>query len=298
TNILLLVPEVKSATVPNSIKSYTTTPGQKNATMGFVTTNATSAYFEVQNSLEGGNWTSAAIVPGSGSTNFSTSLSNPKNGANRYRLVLYDKYFNESFSPVIAFNVKESATLTSFTAAGNSSKITLTLKTASEFMTGKFYIAKKTDNTDWALLSTINAAGTTNTPQTYTADDEAPVAGKNYYVLIYNLKGVKTYSAIQVVDLSPSSRKQNDAVNSSDIVVTAYPNPTTDNIAFGLKNYAGKTLDVTVTNIYGKLVAKELLLVNSSEYYILKNRTLPGTYIVSIQGEGLAKATKVIVNNK
>ncbi|RYZ97793.1 MAG: T9SS type A sorting domain-containing protein, partial [Sphingobacteriaceae bacterium] len=263
------------------------------------------AFYEIEKDLDGKGWKTIATVAGTGSVSHSASFANPENGINSYRVALYDRYFNQSLSPVTVFNAKETATIASFSAAGDSSKIKLVLSTSSEYLTNQFYIAKKTDSTDWAHLLTIATAGTTNAKQTYTAYDTSPVAGKNYYVIVYKKDGIETYSAVQVVDLAPVSvaaLKQTDltrpASASDNIVFSAYPNPTVDNIAFGLTNYTGKTINVTVTNVYGKAVANDVFTVNSSHYYILKNKVSPGTYIVNIKGDQLAKVTRVIVSGK
>ncbi|RYE19021.1 MAG: T9SS type A sorting domain-containing protein [Sphingobacteriales bacterium] len=270
-----------------TVTGYGATSAGKNVTLDFTTLKADDTGYEVQSSTDGSSWKTIATTAGSNSTKHQAVFKNPHNGPNYYRIVTYDIDKKRYASAKIFSQVKENAAVTTFTANGKSNRVDFAINTSSEFCNRRFVIARSADGqTGWAQLIEVAGSGTVSSAKSYAVSDNNPLPGKNYYRLVYYLNGVITYSTIRVVDMAPAAAT----------AFSVYPNPVSADVSFGLKDYTGKQVTATLTDLFGKVITTETLNINAQQHYTLKVRPAQrGTYILNVSGEGLRETAKVLV---
>lgn len=178
--------------------------------------------------------------------------------------------FNSMFLPItlLTFNLQ----------VADRNKIKLNWQTASEIDNDYFIVEKSNDAIRWELFEKIQAAGNSNTKQTYTAIDNDPFFGFNYYRLKQvDFNGNFTYSNILFTK-----------INQDNIVI--YPNPTTDKIYIkgsifeNIKMYSPDGKDVT--NYLSKTVSEDITIINMQALHY-------GIYFLVLDD----KVTKIIKNH-
>lgn len=133
-------------------------------------------------------------------------------------------------------------TLISFTAqAKEQGIIGLTWKTSQESNADRFLIERSSDAKIWNQIAEKAAIGESNALTIYTANDENPLSGINYYRLkMVDIDGTYSYSRAVSVKLTGNFP-----------TVTAYPNPVT-NILY-LKDIAPESVRlISMTDSYGR----------------------------------------------
>lgn len=127
--------------------------------------------------------------------------------------------------------------------------VSLTWATATEKNSSHFDIERSVDGKEFESLSTIDAAGNSNTVRAYTYDDEtSPLKSNNlmYYRLkILDRDGVFEYS--KVVSVSRNQEK-------SDDYLTVYPNPFNSDVTIILESTSETEMNVEVKDLTGKLM--------------------------------------------
>lgn len=104
----------------------------------------------------------------------------------------------------------------------HNSEILLKWQTASEINNDYFTIERSIDGVTWEFVNEIDGAGNSTSIKNYKSSDENPYSGISYYRLKQtDYNGNFEYSDVKVVMIEP---------NSSDPVVSIYPNPTNNNI--------------------------------------------------------------------
>ncbi len=205
-----------------------------------------------------------------------------------------DNSFASSKFTRSCFTIKSDGTLpvilTAFTvnAEGNRSKIAWS--TASEQNSDHFKVEHSSDGHDFSLLTTVKAQGFSSETKNYVVYDDYPSKGINYYRLTYYDRDAKPI----VYDI----KTVNFTVAGKTLVVI-YPNPVTNNVGFKVTNYAGSQLIVTLSDITGKIVHKEVIQTNGTQNYYklnLKKEPISGTYILHISGDNFNAGSKVFVN--
>jgi len=369
----------------DSIVSFTATSRGRQAIFQWKTALTTDIKFIVQQSTDTLIWNNVATVDGNGTNSYQATFNNPFNGRNYFRVELFDEDNVMTTSPVKSLYIKENTALTSFTAKPGSKIVNIAFSTSSELLNDHFTVQNSTDSINWKTLATIQGAGTVTTASNYTAVDNDPVDGFNYYRLQYFSNGVTTYTPGQMVDTRPtmnitsgsaskdgaqvllqltSSSEVNNPgfqvqrsadsiswtdlfthtldsqtslipinysghdtsplaginyyrvqyylhgslayttpskvnmlspLNAAALVLNVYPNPAKANVSFGLTGYTGKTFTATITDLFGKTMSKQTLQVRTDGKYVLDANVPAGTYILNINGSGISKATRVMV---
>ncbi len=106
-----------------------------------------------------------------------------------------------------------------FIAQKNDAAADLKWATASEINSDAYIVQRSTDGKAWADLTTVKAAGNSNTELTYAYTDRQPQQGANYYrILQRDIDGAFTYSELQDVAF--------DAGQAG--TVSVFPNPVYD----------------------------------------------------------------------
>jgi plastocyanin len=151
-----------------------------------------------------------------------------------------------------------------------------------------------TSNTDWTASSnsswcTVTPSGTGNgtLTATYTDNSSGPARVAAITVTVSGL-------APQTVTVSQSGGTTGIA-NKTGNSFTLYPNPTTGivNIRFG--EASGNVLDITVTDITGRVIQHQIMNDGSQAGIDLSANT-DGTYFVKVAGENGTLTKKVILN--
>ena len=179
--------------------------------------------------------------------------------------------------------------LTSYTAAAEGKKSRIEWTTASELNNSHFEVERSENGKDFYPLATVAGKGTTGNASSYAVYDNNPSKGTNYYRLTqYNADGKPTSYGIKTVNFSNAAR-------ASAIV---YPNPAPANFGIRLSNFEGKQITVSMTDMMGKLLHKEVVATQNGQGYYqlhLNQKPLSGQYMLQISGDGLKETLKVIL---
>ena len=274
-----------------AVQALTIVPGNNGAVD--ISFNTTSEFFNdhftIQRTTDTTNWSMSKQIPGAGTTSaiqYYSFADNPTpEGIYYYRLQFY-RNGSLIYSPTIKADTRPSVMLASGYAVKQGTAVLLHLATKSEVNNPGFIVQKSTDGTNWQTFLNVAGSGTTFVPQTYQTTDNNPVNGLNYYRLLYYYQGVQVTSATSVVNMTQGGNA---------VLLNVYPNPAKTNVSFALTGYSGSSFTATITDLYGKPIGKQTLNVNPNGQYVLNTNMSPGTYILNINGNGLSKASRVMV---
>jgi len=136
-------------------------------------------------------------------------------------------------------------TLQSFTASKVNSTTMLKWTTAQEFNTREFIVERSSNGSAWQVIATVAAQGNSNSPVNYTASDNHPLKGINYYRLkSADIDNKFDYSAVRRVNFNAA------------ITYTFYPNPVTDKLEITTDNASGLNVNIDILNGQGQAVVK------------------------------------------
>jgi hypothetical protein len=246
-------------------------------------------HFTIERTTDTTNWSMSKQIPGAGTTStiqYYQFTDNPTpDGIYYYRMQYYSNG-TLVYTPTITADTRPSVMLTSGYAVKQGTVVLLHLATKSEVNNPGFVVQKSTDGSTWQTFLNEPGSGTTFIPQTYQTTDNNPVNGLNYYRLLYYYQGVQVASPVKSVDMTQGS---------NTVVLNVYPNPAKNNVSFALTGYSGASFTATVTDLYGKPIGKQTLNVTQDGKYVLNTSMSPGTYILNINGNGLSKASRVMV---
>ncbi|WP_199121052.1 cadherin-like beta sandwich domain-containing protein [Pedobacter sp. ASV28] len=171
---------------------------------------------------------------------------------------------------------------------GNRSK--LEWATLSEINNDRFEIERSIDGKLFSLLATVKGNGTTTVAHHYLTYDNSPANGINYY----RLKQYDDNNRSTILDDKIVNFKLLNAV-----AVKLYPNPTSEELNLIIGNDQDIEVKVTLSDVIGRVWHTEIikLVAGTHNYKLnLKNKLMPGQYIVGVMGAGLKKSLKLIVN--
>lgn len=181
---------------------------------------------------------------------------------------------NSALSTMTLDNFSETAALpiqlSSFTGKSTGKTVVLQWTTQTEQNVAHFEVERSTDGTHFALIATVTAEGNSSTPEDYTATDEQPSRGINYYRLrTVDLDGKFSYSPIIIV------RSDNAAAP------TLFPNPAAS--YFRLAAGSDPIREVNVYDLAGRRALGMLNPVNSNLVYVPCSGLAQGVYFVEIK---------------
>lgn len=179
--------------------------------------------------------------------------------------------------------------LSGFNAVADGGRVKLGWRTTFEQNSDRFEIEHSTDGVHFTTLAKVKSANAASGYQ-YTAYDNAPAPGVNYYRLVqYDKDGSKKSYGTELVSFG----------NSSQVFVQAYPNPTSKDLNINLENYKGKKIVATVFNFQGLLIHREDILTQEGrKSYPVQLKTTPskGDYLLKLTGEnGFSRVLKISV---
>jgi len=178
-----------------------------------------------------------------------------------------------------AFSIEEGTVvlpvkLLSFKAMANNNVVKIKWITSNEINSKSFTVERSTDGSNYTAITTIDAAGNSDTKKTYEVTDAQPAAGKNFY----RLKQTDIDGRVSLSDIEYTFFKQ---IKNDQLFI--YPNPVKDhfqiNVPDAQNNYAA-----VITNSIGQHVFSGTGTVIKINDDISKNIThiKPGIYFISL----------------
>ncbi|HEX5153537.1 MAG TPA: T9SS type A sorting domain-containing protein [Parafilimonas sp.] len=178
--------------------------------------------------------------------------------------------------------------LANFTVEQDKNRVLISWKTAMEQNNSHFDIERSTDGFRFSKLATVQGSGTSVVAHTYTAHDNSPYNGVNYYrIKQYDTDGKFAISGVR--SLSMSGRQA---------IGKIYPNPSHGDINFILQNNSGGAVTATLTNLAGKVVHREIIETNTGagSYKLnLKTKPAAGVYILQLKGDSVTENIKISI---
>jgi hypothetical protein len=160
--------------------------------------------------------------------------------------------------------------------------------TASEQNNDRFEIQRSSDGKTWKVITTVKGHGTTATSNNYTAYDEKPLSGINYYsIKQYDIDRHAYQSDVKSVkmpDVKP--------------IISVYPNPSRSGVNFSLVNMGASNVKAILSNINGNTIHQEIFQnvpANAINKLNLQHQPAPGVYILKLQAEGLSESLRVVI---
>ncbi len=178
--------------------------------------------------------------------------------------------------------------LSGFNVTAEGAKTKIDWFTSSEQNNDRFEIERSFDGINYFKLATVKGKGNSAIGHQYITYDNNPSRGTNYYRLLqYNLEGSPTLYGVKTVSFNLAGRP----------TVKAYPNPSTRNLGILLSNYEGKKVSVSMADISGRIISRQVIRTNNDQgfYKLNTSRTMKGQYILHVTGEGLQQSIKVIL---
>lgn len=221
-----------------------------------------------------------------GNHKFTGSGAEDINGTRMY----LNAFLTPAAFPACPVNGPLAAKIISFTAGktSNNQHVQLLWTTAQEMNTKEYVIERSLNGIDYSELSRTPANGNSNRELNYSAIDNSPATGKNFYRLVeVDRSGVLTYSGIVAVKFGAAKS-----------AIEVFPNPAMNFVNIRLYNLPLKNNAVTVTDIQGKQVVA-LSSVSGNNIRLDVRGLGSGSYFVRILTEsGEVVQSKFVVANQ
>ncbi|MFY7652784.1 MAG: BACON domain-containing protein, partial [Chitinophagaceae bacterium] len=176
-------------------------------------------------------------------------------------------YFDDIRQIVSALPV----TLLSFTASQQNNHVQLSWKTANETNNKGFIVEKSNNGNNWQELLFVPAKAINGLGADYSAIDNSPNVGTNYYRLKQvDLDGTVSYSATQLV-----------AFKNKDAKLLVYPIPAKGFVTIMAPEQIGK-INYTITNSNGKTVLLGSFAHGNQPNNIALNQLAKGMYFIQV----------------
>jgi hypothetical protein len=177
--------------------------------------------------------------------------------------------------------------LADFTVQPDKNRVLISWKTATEQNNSHFDIERSNDGFTFSKIATVHGNGTSAAAHTYTAYDNMPYNGVNYYrIKQYDNDGKFAISSVRSLSMLLQQA-----------IAKAYPNPTHGDINFSLQNASGE-ITATLTNLAGQVVHKEVIQTNTAtdNYKLnLKTKLSAGVYVLQLKGNSLSESIKITI---
>jgi hypothetical protein len=178
--------------------------------------------------------------------------------------------------------------LTNFTVVQDKSRVLISWKTVTEQDNSHFDIERSIDGFTFSRIATVQGSGTSAVPHTYTANDNFPNNGMNYYrIKQYDNDGRFAISGVKSLSMLVQQA-----------IAKAYPNPTHGDINFILQNNSNGPITATLTNLAGKVIHQEMIETNTAvnTYKLnLKTKLAAGVYILQLKGNSVSENIKITI---
>lgn len=179
---------------------------------------------------------------------------------------------NISFQPAIVLPL----TLTSFNGALNNNTVKLNWSTAQEENFDQFIVEKSANGIDWQTLTTVQAAGNSNTNREYNAVD--PNAFSINYYRLKQVDRSGNYSYSQTIRIRSNANEKTR--------IRAYPNPATNTATVTINSETKQAAHIKLYNQFGLQLQhlQRPLIAGSNNIPLSGLQALPsGTYIITVE---------------
>jgi hypothetical protein len=140
-------------------------------------------------------------------------------------------------------------------ATCNKDKIEISWSTSSETNNANFTLERSSDAENWENIGTVTGAGNSNQVRNYQFSDSEPIDGIAYYRIRQT-----DYNGHNKV-FSPFTTNCNEIKP----VVTAYPNPFTNELTLDAQNVNNGEITVLIRDLTGRLVWNKSLITGGSQ---------------------------------
>lgn len=168
-------------------------------------------------------------------------------------------------------------TFTSFNVKSFGRSVDFTFSTASETDNDYFTIERSSNGKNFTTVATIPGNGTTSLASEYTAKDDAPFFGTNYYKLKQTDKNgnFSYFNEVKTVNV----------ITGENSGLSVYPNPVINSLNFKLPSVE-QSLEVKVVSTEGKIVFNASGSQSDINEKLQKasNQFLKGVYILTAKG--------------
>ena len=179
--------------------------------------------------------------------------------------------------------------LASYNVLKNTGSVTISWSATDELNNDRYIVERSADGINYTPILTVrsgvaNRTGTFN----YSATDQLPLTGLNYYRLVqYDKDGNKTYYGVRTVTFS--------GVQYSEIQL--YPNPASGSFVIRTQPDALKKGIVAITDASGRTVMTTKLPA-SGVLNISTQHMLNGIYFVHVNTNGNTTTSKLVIGSK
>lgn len=178
--------------------------------------------------------------------------------------------------------------LIDFNAFHESNKVQIDWRTASEKNTENYFIERSKDGINFESISSVKAAGNSNSIIEYTETDFNPIAGISYYRLKQvDINGTFTYSSIVPVNYKINKNK-----------LRIYPNPSIGEFNIELSEFDASEVLVVIKDITGKEVYSKVAISQEGKNLIAidpEHKLAPGAYFVIASSNNDLFSQRIIV---
>jgi hypothetical protein len=175
--------------------------------------------------------------------------------------------------------------LTYFSAEKNGANVDLNWQTASEVNSAYFEIQRSVDGVNFETISSLEAAGYSNSLINYSFVDESPARGLNYYrIKEVDSDGTTQFSDVAVVDY---------VTGNALLQLAMYPNPMEENAILNFEMPSAGNAKIEVFDALGKVVfSKESSFVEGGNSVVLSELDLStGNYFVRVLAQNSLSET-------
>lgn len=177
--------------------------------------------------------------------------------------------------------------LSGFSVTGEGAKVKLQWSTESEQNNDRFEVERSANGRTWETISTVKGKGTFSSTTNYSAYDNSPLKGTNYYRLQqYDINGKSAFSDVKSLKFGTVKT-----------VVSVSPNPARGIINFKLENESAKSVLAILSDANGKIIYQQTFKDVQANTFNKLNLQQPtaGIYILKLKGDGLSESIKVVV---
>ena len=173
--------------------------------------------------------------------------------------------------------------LISFTAKENNKTVDLFWKTENEENLVSYKVMRSYDGINFETIGTETARGTNGIIEEYRLNDPHPYTGKNFYQLLSYDRN-QSFRKSQVVEVEIQS----------GIIYAIAPNPFTDRIIVRSSNSLQQTLQIKLTDLYGRVVMENQLKTTGGQTTINIPAVAAGVYLLKLTTEERSQIVKLI----
>ncbi len=192
-----------------------------------------------------------------------------------------------------AFSIEEATVvlpvkLLSFQAALNGNAVKIKWETTNEINSKSFTVERSTEGINYSVITTVDAAGNSNTTKSYEVTDGQPATGKNFYRL--KQTDIDGHSSLSVVVQVSFKQLKNDQL-------FLYPNPVNDHLQINIPNPQNRYAAV-ITNSIGQSVftGTGTGIKISDDISKNINNIQPGIYFISLMNDDMHYRGKFLKN--